>query len=89
MKERMSVDPENKGYIDSKIKFDNLKARLVKPGILITTGANKSHMQGHVELKTTQRYTYITNHALIHVRSPLSKVVLKRKKHLADKSRAP
>ena len=36
-------------------------------------------LMGHSDVKTTQRYTHITNHALVHVRSPLSKITLKNK----------
>jgi site-specific recombinase XerD len=36
---------------------------------------------GHSNVKTTQRYTHIASHALVHVRSPLSKLEVVKNKY--------
>jgi len=45
-------------------------------------------LMGHVDVKTTQRYTHISSHALVYVRSPLSKVLIS-KKPMVSQSRSP
>jgi site-specific recombinase XerD len=46
-------------------------------------------LMGHASVNTTQRYTHIVNHALVHVQSPLNKLGLKKNTNLRVRNKSP